>query len=263
MKKRKTGTISLIALAAVGTVVLSVSRAACAEAVYPVERAKRTFMARVGSRIAGLFRGAEANAENARLKLEVASLAMLRGDLERLERENERLRKVLGYAERRHGDWLAAGVLSSGGAAAGAPTVIRVDKGSLAGVCEGAVVVVPEGLVGRVTAVSPHTAEVTLVTDRSVKVSCTVETGGAEGLVGVLSGGSDDMLVLRHLSGAAEVPPRARVLTSGRGGVFPRGIEVGTLLGVHADAEGLAREGEVLPHVDFTTLEDVFIRRGK
>jgi rod shape-determining protein MreC len=71
------------------------------------------------------------------------------------------------------------------------------------------------------------------------------------------------MLVLRHLSGAAEVPPRARVLTSGRGGVFPRGIEVGTLLGVHADAEGLAREGEVLPHVDFTTLEDVFIRRGK
>ena len=263
MKGRTTGTISLIALAAVGTVVLAVSRAACAEAVYPVERAKRTFMTRVGSRIAGLFQGAAAKAENVRLKREIAALAMLRGDIERLEEENDRLRKVLGYAERRPGEWLAAGVLSTGGAAAGAPGVIRVDKGSLAGVCAGAVVAAPEGLVGRVTAVTPHTSEVTLVTDRSVKVSCIVETGTSEGLVGILSGGSDDLLILRHLLGAAEVPPRARVLTSGRGGVFPKGIEVGTLLDVHADAEGLAREGEVLPHVDFSTLEDVFIRRDK
>ena len=150
-----------------------------------------------------------------------------------------------------------------GGAAAGAPNVFRVDKGSLAGVREGAVVVAPEGLVGRVTAVSPHTADVTRITDRSVKVSCVVESGASENAVGILAGGSDDLLVLRHLTGEADPPPRSRVVTSGLGGVFPKGIEVGVLLGIRTDADGLSREGDVQPSVDFPELEDVFIRRGK
>ena len=56
---------------------------------------------------------------------------------------------------------------------------------------------------------------------------------------------------MKYLRDAEDVPPRSRVMTSGLGGVFPRGLEVGTYVS----------EGEVLPSVDFTTLEDVFIRR--
>ena len=70
-------------------------------------------------------------------------------------------------------------------------------------------------------------------------------------------------LVLRHLTGEGDLPPRSRVVTSGLGGVFPKGIEVGVLLGIRTDADGLSREGEVLPSVDFPELEDVFIRRDK
>jgi len=76
---------------------------------------------------------------------------------------------------------------------------------------------------------------------------------------GILSGGGD-ALVIRHLKNAESVSPPSRVLTSGRGGIFPHGLEVGTLLDVRKDARGLAREGEVLPPVVFSTLEDVFIR---
>ena len=263
MKARTTGTYLLLTLSAIGTIVLLAFRGVSAEAVYPVENASRTFRTRVWTRIVGLFRGSAAQAENVRLRREVAALSLERGDIERLEAENARLRKALGYVERESGDWIAAAVLSSGGAAAGSPNAIRIDKGSLAGVQEGAVVAAAEGLVGRVAAVTPHTAEVALVTDRRVKVSCEVETSSGRRVLGVLSGGSEELLVLRHLTDAEEVPPRARVLTSGRGGVFPKGLEVGTLLDVHADAEGLAREGEVQPHVDFSALEDVFIRRGK
>lgn len=262
MNTRKGGSYVAIALAAAITAVLVCWRPAAAEVVYPAERARQSFVRRVTTRVSGLFRGAEASAENARLRREVASLALLRGDMERLEAENARLRSALGYIAREHGRWLAAGVLSSGGGAAGVGSRIRVDKGSLAGVVDGAVVVVPEGLVGRVTAVAPHTAEVTLVTDGSVKVACCVENGSDE-LRGILSGGGDEMLVLRHLSGSADVPPRARVLTSGRGGVFPRGIEIGTLLGVKRAEGGLELEGEVLPSVDYSALEDVFIRCEK
>ena len=90
-----------------------------------------------------------------------------------------------------------------------------------------------------------------------------VESGASENAVGILAGGSDDLLVLRHMTGEADPPPRSRVVTSGLGGVFPKGIEVGVLLGIRTDADGLSREGDVQPGVDFPELEDVFIRRGK
>ena len=261
----KTGTREsylVIACAAVVVAVLVAWRPAAVEAVYPIERASSAFSRCVWPRVVGVFRGSAACAENVRLRREVATLAVMRGDVERLEAENARLRQALGYATRSEGRWLAAGVLSFGGGAAGAGDRIRVDRGSLSGVEKGAVVVVPEGLVGRVASVTPHTAEVALVTDASVKAACEVEIPSGRPLRGILSGGGD-VLMLRHLSGDGEPSPRARVVTSGSGGVFPRGIEIGSLLCVRQETDGLSRTGEVLPSVDFTTLEDVFIRHAK
>jgi len=263
VKSTTTGTLAIVALAAIGTLILVSSRSLAVEAAYPVENAKRTFVTRCWSRVRGCFQGAAAAAENRALKREVAALALLRTDVERLETENARLRRALEYKAARPECWLAAGVLSADGGAAAAVGTLRVDRGSLDGVKEGAVVAVPEGLVGKVVSVTPHTAVVALPTDPSLKISCDVEGLGAERTSGILCGGSENLLVLRHLSGAKEVPARSRVLTSGRGGVFPKGIEVGTLLGIRPDAKGLASEGEVLPQVDYSTLEDVFIRREK
>ena len=66
---------------------------------------------------------------------------------------------------------------------------------------------------------------------------------------------------LKYLTNVEKAVPRARVVTSGLGGVFPKGLEIGTLLDVRTDERGLVREGEVLPSVDYLSLEDVFIRR--
>ena len=263
MKKTPTAPIVILALAAIGTLVLVFSRTVVVEAVYPVERARQTFARQVWSRIVGAFSGAAARAENVRLRREVAALSLARLDAERAAEENARLRAALAYRAKTPGTWVAAGVLSSDGGAAGAHATLRVDKGSLAGVGKGAVVVVPEGLVGRVTSVTPHTAEVSVLADAAMKVACEVETAARRRPQGILCGGGGDVLVLRHLTDAAEVPPRSRVLTSGLGGVYPKGIAVGTLLDVRKSPGGLAGEGEVLPAVDFSTLEDVFIRCEK
>lgn len=261
MKSRKTGSYIAVMLAAIGTVALLAVRAVAVEAAYPVERAGKAVSVSVWSRLSGLFHASAAAAENVKLRREVAALAVLKGDVERLEKENARLRRALGYSAHEPEAWVAAEVLSSGGGAAGVRDVVRVNRGSLAGVRTGAVVVVPEGLVGRVTAVTPHTAEVLLVTDPSLKVACEVETGSSVRLRGILSGGSPDLLVLRHLRNAAAAPSGSRVLTSGLGGVFPRGLEVGTLLCVTNGVRSV--EGGVAPRVEFSTLEDVFIRRAK
>lgn len=263
MKARTTGTYALIALAAVLTAVMCFSRAAGVEAMYPFQRAWRAVSNRVGSRISGAWRGAAASAENVRLRREVAALALARDDLVRLEAENERLRRALDYSESERGVWLAAAVLTRAPALAAGRRVLRTDKGSNAGVAEGAVVTVPEGLVGRVVSVTPHTSEVLLVTDPSLKVSCEVALPGGDFLRGTLAGGSDERLTLRHILSKAEVPPRSPVFTSGLGGVFPKGIAVGTLLEVRQDQDSPRREGEVLLAVDFSTLKDVFIRRER
>ena len=254
MKARTTGTYVLIAVAALATLGVVFFRSISVEAVYPVERVHEFAARSVLPRIVGVFRGASACAENVRLRREVASLALARQDVERLETENARLRRELGYVARLPGEWVSAGVLSRGGAAAGSGKTIRVDKGILDGIRVDSVVVVPDGLVGLVTAVTPHTAEVTLVADSDLKVACEIETGEAIPPRGILSGGAGDVFVLGNLTKTGRVAPRARVLTSGLGGIYPRGLEVGAWLD-----DG----GFVQPSVDFDMLEDVFIRREK
>ena len=243
MKSRRFGILSAGALI-VGAVALTVFRGSVVgELVYPFERLVRFLRHPV------------------RTADESKELSLLRGDLERLRVENARLRRALDYTARQPEVWLAAEVLSSGGGASATHRSIRVGKGSLDGVKEGAVVAVPEGLVGRVAEVSPHTAVVALLSDPSVKVSCLVEGGSSGPAYGILSGGGPDGLQLRHLSSAAHLRPQARVMTSGLGGVVPRGLAVGALLQVTNDVRGV--EGEVRPCVDFSTLEDVFIRRDQ
>ena len=262
MKSGTIGSIFVVLGLAIGAVVLVVSPSIAVEAVYPVERARQSLTGRAWAFVSGLFAGARANVENERLRREVASLRLLKGDNARLAAENDRLRRALSYMARTPGEWLAAGVLSRGGGAAGVHSVLRVDKGSLDGLRRGFVAAVPEGLVGLVTDVTPHTSEVTLVTDPSLKVACSVGSGSVRA-TGILSGAGDGQLVLRHLRQTRGLLPPARVFTSGSGGVFPPGLEIGTLLEVRKDPGGLVREGEVLPQVDYSALKDVFIRCEK
>lgn len=244
MKIRSPGTWILIGAAAVAASVLVFCRPVAHELVYPIEKLKLV-----------VKRKLMANPEVSRLKRDVESLSVLTGELERLRAENDRLRKVLDYAQARQGFYVPAAVLSRDAAAVGAGCVIRVDKGSLAGVCEGAPVVTPEGLVGKVTATTPSTSEVTLITDEGLKVSVHVELPGGTRAHGILAGGKGDVLNLRYLNGReGEIPAHSRVLTSGWGGVFPGGLMIGELI---------SGEGEVRPAVDFEDLEDVFIRCEK
>ena len=259
----KTGRLGIIltGVVTVGALALVVfCPSVVGEAVYPAERAVTLFDRSVLSRITGLFSGASAAAENVRLKREVKALTLLRGDCERLQAENARLRRVLDFKARAPETWISAAVLSVDGGAAATRRVIRVDKGSLAGVKENAVVVVPEGLIGRVASVSPHAAEVLLITDSAVKVACQVRTAAGGFAPGILAGDGTGRLVLEHVQGSTRLQDRSAVRTSGLGGIFPKGMGVGTLLvtnGVRVEG------GEVIPSVDFSTLEDVFIRRDQ
>ena len=249
MKRRKRSRLPLFAVAVALAASYMVFRSATAESVYPFEKAVRFFRTSVVSRIVGAFRGAEARAENARLKRQVMSLAVLVDDVDRLEKENARLRGLLDFKAHVPGRWIAAGVLSRGGGAVGNQGMLRIDRGSLAGVRKDAIVAVPEGLVGKVASVTAHTAEVLLLTDPRLNVSCVVEMPGAK-VYGVLSGGTDDRISVKYMTSEADGKGvGSRVLTSGLGGVFPPGFVVGDYIG----------DGAVASRVDFSSLEEVLV----
>ena len=268
MLKSQKGITGWIAAAAVVLVVLfAVSKSAVVESVYPFERMKSVWSRHVAVRLRGAVRGAAAEAENRELRRMIGELKLANDENASLERENASLRQALGFVRRTPGRWLGASVLSRGGGAAARSETLRLDVGSGDGVRVGAAVVVPDGLVGLVTAATPHTAEVTLLTDPTVMVDCEVVVGSANPPRAVLVGGGRDnrlrLRYLRHFEGCAGRVPGAHVVTTGQGGVFPRGLTVGTVRSVDWDEQGLAREGVVDSAVAFDSIGEVFVRREK
>ena len=255
-----------------------------AEVVYPVENGASWFSRHVVRRFKVLFSPDSALKENDRLRAEVARLKMACSENDRVAAENARLRGLLGLdepdARARFGTnaWICAPIISRG-AASGNPCLLRLGRGLLAGVKPDAVVAVPEGLVGRIGNVTPNTSELRLLTDPSMRIACDVEfdDGDGGGAHGILSGrglspvaSTETSLLyivpplrIRNVARQPILPPRAKIITSGLGGVFPRGLLVGFLIdGTHGDETNLEQEGDVEPAVDFLSLENVFIRRA-
>ena len=254
-------------------------RAAAAEAVYPVERSCGWFSRNVASRARALWRRQSLGAENARLRRQVEALRMALAEAGRDVKTESDAERALSAA-----GWIRAEILGRNGAT-GVTHLMRIGAGSLDGVRKGAAVVAPDGLVGKIVETSPHTASVRLVTDPSMKVACEIETGAKDrgAAYGILSGGGSKTVAgdetcgivysvcpmrIEHVDperpGTPAVPPRARVVTSGLGGIYPRGIAVGYLVErLVEDETKLEREGDVIPAVDFQSLENVFVRRER
>ena len=248
------------------------------ESLYPYENAKLWFERTVSVRVKAVLSRASHASRNAMLERDVARLRMAAEEVEALEAENARLRAALEFAPPVAVRWVAAPVLSRGGTSAVWQSV-RLAKGSLHGVRKGDPVVVPDGVVGRVTDTSAHTCEVMLVTDPNSRIACELETPG-EGLGavrGILYGGGSrptadpkltllyvvDPLRLRYLARDFEPAPRMRVVTSGLGQTFPKGLTVGYVLESGLEPNGLSREAGVMPAVDVAGIEEVFILTRK
>ena len=246
--------------------------AVAAEAVYPIEKSASWFQRHVTCRIRTLWRRQNYGAENAQLRRENDILRMALSEAERAVAASGRSDMMLPQAT-----WIPAPVLSRDGTT-GARNFLRIGKGSAHGVVKGSAVAVPDGLVGIVSEVSPHTCTVQLISDPAVKVSCELETGDpAIGAVyGIVSGTGArtaiqseatvlylvNPLRIGHLKNGFEAPPHTRVVTSGLGGIFPKNILIGYLIsGTREDETRLEREGDLVPAVDFPALEEVFIRR--
>ena len=167
--------------------------------------------------------------------------------------ENERLKKLLDFVEADPRKVLPALVVAED-ASSWARTIV-IDKGGKHGVHEGQPVVVAEGIVGRVIKSAATSSRVLLVTDASSSVASLIQHNRTRGV----SRGNGQGLDLEYALRDALIEKGDLVVTSGMGGVFPKGLVVGRVVTAQRNEFGLFQQIELQPAVDFSRLEEVLV----
>lgn len=225
----------------------------------------QTFASNVSNGIvdffARVFNATDADKENEQLKLRVAQLEQSEKELEELRLENERLKQLLNYAQTNESyKYVTASVIAKGQGAWF--DTFTINAGRTSGIEKNMPVVNSLGLVGRITDVGATWAKVSSIIDSRSTVSVMVERTRDGAMVqGVLENGSSSSLELYYLPSGSDLVPGDIIVTNGLGGVFPKGIAVGTVTEVTRTSgnDSNERNALVAPSVDFNHIEEVMV----
>jgi rod shape-determining protein MreC len=211
-----------------------------------------------------------ARSENKKLKREVADLKRQLIAAQGAMQQNQQFKKLLhyqgspSYPQDYHS--LPTSVISRASGQFDQRIVVGV--GSKDGVELHDPVVTPDGLVGQVTRVYTHVAQVTLITDESSYVSVVDLRTGAAGLLRHNDSGSS--IILDSVPKSAQVSQGDAVVTAGwhtprLSSIFPRDIPVGTVSSVSQTDIDPYKQIEVTPFVDFGSIDsmDVLIKKAQ
>ncbi len=173
-------------------------------------------------------------------------------------RENDQLRALLGKQRQLPWNLKLANVVMRD--PANWWRSVQIDLGSRDGVQEKMPVLTAEGLVGRVSSVELTRSQVVLIGDPNCKVSALVENQAHDMGVVMASGPLDNSLVqLTYLAGSANLKPGQNVVTSGLGGIFPKGIPLGQVVDSRPVEFGLYTEARVKLSANLGALEQVWV----
>lgn len=135
-------------------------------------------------------------------------------------------------------------------------STITIDKGTSSGIQIGMPVMTSTGVVGQVSEAGPTTATVRLITDETSGVSAKIQSSGAQGQ---LQGSADGSLHLNLIRTDQQVSTGDSVVTSGLGGVYPKGLPVGTVTNVTKSSGSLYYDITVEPLASVGSLEEVLV----
>lgn len=221
-----------------------ISRGLMFSVFYPVH-----YTLSLSSHIGNIF------AENRRLRAEVASLSMRLSRIEEEASENQRLRQILGIAESFPYDLVPARVMIREPAQLFRSVVI--DAGQKHGIDRFMPVIGTKGVAGKVVQVLGGISQVQLLQDPAARTSVMLKKNRTVGILETTNGRDYFVRYRPHV----ECAEGDTILTSGKGGIFPSGINVGIIKGFHEDSDPLFRRVMIEPFEDFEHLENVFVLR--
>jgi rod shape-determining protein MreC len=190
------------------------------------------------------------------------SAAYLAQFLPSLRAENERLRQLLKLSHRLNASYIPAEVLHQPQATDG--RTLLLSAGSRQGVAPFNPVVAPEGLIGMVMSVTAGSSVAMSWAHPEFRVSAFTIGGNALGVVAPSADvrSAEGALELRGVPYRDSVPPGTLVLSSGLGGVFPKGIPVGVVTGTLREEAGWERVYRLRPAANPGSAAHVLILVG-
>lgn len=192
--------------------------------------------------------------DNQLLREEVRQFRVQVGELQEAAQENSRLNHLLQMGSTSGTETVAAKVI--GKDVTNWFRTILIDKGGREGIQRHMAVVAPEGLVGRVVDVTARAARVQLITDPESAIGCLVQRSR---VAGVAAGSQAGTVYIKYLPLMADVVVGDRVITSGMGGIIPKGIPLGKVIRSSRPNAALFQETEVQALADFSRLEEVMV----
>ncbi len=218
-------------------------------------------ISRVGAFISSPFRS-KAESSSASLssesvqELEEQNTKLRRAveELEEYKQESERLRGLLQLSSAYQLQSSAARVI--GRSQDAWSRTITIDKGSSNGFSSGMPVLNSYGLIGQIEQLNANNAVVRLISDEKSGVSAMIQSNRA---AGILRGSADGSLRLDYITTDAEVKPGDVVITSGMGGVYPKGLPIGEVISVERSAASLYYNIVVRPPRASASYEEVLV----
>ena len=169
--------------------------------------------------------------ENETLKTRLAQTELELRNIQEAKTENYRLQGLLALKAEPGAEKVFARVIARD--ASVWFNTIMINRGSSSGIGLNMPVITPGGIVGRVVAVSPVTAQVMLITDEKAAAGAIVGQLGGSGALGSVRGlGNSGLVEMRYVSGLQKVETGDYILTTGQDGIYPPGLNVGEVIEV-------------------------------
>ena len=198
--------------------------------------------------------------ENRLLKARLEEFAGVQAEVTDLRSENEELKELVDKEEDlREFNPIQAVVIARN------PDQweekIILNRGTNHGVKENMAVMTAGGLIGKVTIVTPTTSTVELVTTQNPNYRVSAMVLGEDDVFGLIEGYDAERreLLLKRIDFSVELEEGDQVVSSGLGGIFPKGIVIGEITEVTIDEFGLTKLAYVKPAADFSMLNHVVI----
>ncbi len=199
-----------------------------------------------------------AQSENDKLKQQVQELQVEVQKSEDLAKENERLKTLLQLKTESKYNILSAQIIGRDPSLWFDSAIIN--RGSLDGVKLNMPIVNNGGLIGRVIAVSPITAQINLVTKDKSGLGGVIGELSTSSAIGVVSGnGKRELLEMGYIPGTIEVQVGEMVYTSGQDGIYPAGLKLGEVAEVRPGSATVPQQIFIKPSAKLFAMEEVAV----
>src|SRR3984885_2505140 len=196
--------------------------------------------------------------QNRDLQEQIARLRLEQAALSEDAIQGHRLQALLEFQQHYVAKTIPAQVIGTSGS--DLSRVLYIDKGSKDGLKPDQAVITPDGIIGKLRDVFPHTSQVLLINDQTSGAGVVLATTRIRA---ILRGSTTGQIIINNLTPDSRIKPGEQVLTSGGDQVYPRGLPVGTIESIKPDPDHQPYTLiQLHPAANLNQLEEVLVITG-